>query len=77
MELFFEKWLPGAKLPDRRKLSGIHLDAAVNNALAHTKSQVYGKLATGQSDGWKNIAKTSVITSMMSVENDVRQTQAL
>ncbi|KAJ2992405.1 hypothetical protein NUW54_g7945 [Trametes sanguinea] len=68
MELFFAKWLPGAKLPDRRKLSGSCLDSAVGHACAHTKSHVHGKLATGQSDGWKNIAKTSVITSVMSVE---------
>ncbi|KAJ2984582.1 hypothetical protein NUW54_g10457 [Trametes sanguinea] len=67
-ELFFGKWLPGAKIPDRRKLSGSCLDAEVQHACAHTKSHVHGKLATGQSDGWKNIAKTSVITSVMSVE---------
>ena len=36
-----------------------------------TKERIGGKVGTGQCDGWKNIAKTPVITSMMTVENEV------
>ena len=36
------------------------------------KSKVSGKFATGQCDGWKNIAKTSLIASMINVEYVVR-----
>jgi hypothetical protein len=32
---------------------------------------VQGKLATGQCDGLKNIAKSNVVTSLMTVENVV------
>jgi hypothetical protein len=36
-----------------------------------TKERIGGKVGTGQCDGWKNIAKTPVIMSMMTVENEV------
>ncbi|EIW55395.1 uncharacterized protein TRAVEDRAFT_131744, partial [Trametes versicolor FP-101664 SS1] len=70
MRLFFEKWLPGAELPERRKLSGKYLNDAVVSARAKTRSIVHGQLATGVSDGWKNIAKVNVVTSMMSVKRE-------
>ncbi|CDO78287.1 hypothetical protein BN946_scf184674.g9 [Trametes cinnabarina] len=75
LELFFEKWIPGAKIPDRRQLSGKHLQNAVKMVKLSTHSAVQGKYAIGQSDGWKNIAKTSVITSMMSVNREVHLVQ--
>ncbi|KAI0349246.1 hypothetical protein OH77DRAFT_1594337, partial [Trametes cingulata] len=75
LELFFEKWVPGAKIPDRRKLSGTYLDEAVESVIQKTRTDVRTKFATGQSDGWKNIAKTSVITSMMSVERQAHLLQ--
>ncbi|KAI0628527.1 ribonuclease H-like domain-containing protein [Trametes polyzona] len=71
MEVWMAKWLPGAAVPDRRKLAGIYLDAAVQRARARTRNQVYGKLGTGQSDGWKDIDKTNVVASLMAVENQV------
>ncbi|OSD05874.1 hypothetical protein PYCCODRAFT_1404696 [Trametes coccinea BRFM310] len=71
LEAFFEKWVPGAQVPGRRQLSGKHLQEAVKTVRSSTRAAVQGKYATGQSDGWKNIAKTSVITSMMSVDREV------
>lgn len=71
MEQFFSKWLPGSKLPGRKKLSGMYLDAAAKKARALTQSQVRGKLATGSSDGWKTATKVPVIGSLMTVENEV------
>ncbi|KAJ2986487.1 hypothetical protein NUW54_g9747 [Trametes sanguinea] len=71
LEIFFEKWVPGAQVPSRRQLSGKHLQEAVKTVRSSTRAAVQGKYATGQSDGWKNIAKTSVITSMMTVDREV------
>ncbi|KAI0323704.1 hypothetical protein GY45DRAFT_1264165, partial [Cubamyces sp. BRFM 1775] len=71
LDLFFEKWVPGAKVPDRRKLSGKYLQDAADTVKNSIRTAVLGQYATGQSDGWKNIAKTSVITSMMSVNREV------
>jgi hypothetical protein len=64
---FVEKYIPGAKVPDRRVLSGRILDGEV----AKVEERIVGKMATGQCDGWKNVAKTSVVTSMITVEHEV------
>jgi hypothetical protein len=40
---------------------------------ARVREKVNGKVATGQCDGWTNIAKTAVVTSMMTVEHEVSQ----
>ena len=70
--LFFEKWLPRARIPDRRALSGSVLNTVAEEAVGAVKVRVAGKLAMGQSDGWKNIARTNVISSVMSVDHQVR-----
>ncbi|KAM5544107.1 hypothetical protein V8D89_002293 [Ganoderma adspersum] len=70
-EVFCSKWVPGSKVPERRALSGTYLDSAVEKAHEKVREAAKGRYATGQSDGWKNIAKTSVITSMMNVERQV------
>lgn len=71
MHLFCEKWIPGSEVPDRRVLSGRVLDEEVERVEAKTKGRVEGKIATGISDGWKNIAKTPVNTTMIAVEHEV------
>ncbi|KAL6298476.1 ribonuclease H-like domain-containing protein [Sparassis latifolia] len=70
MQLFMRKWVPGAKVPDRRSLSGVYLDRAFDEVESRTTMKVKGKVATGQCDGWKNVAKTSVVTSMIMVEHE-------
>ncbi|KAH9941965.1 hypothetical protein B0H21DRAFT_670029, partial [Amylocystis lapponica] len=70
IHLFTDKWIPGSTVPGRRVLSGTYLDRAVDEVRAKTKVRIQGKIATGQCDGWKNIAKTSVVTSVMTVENE-------
>ncbi|KAL6302503.1 ribonuclease H-like domain-containing protein [Sparassis latifolia] len=70
MQLFMRKWVPGAKVPDRRSLSGVYLDRAFDEVESRTTMKVKGKVATGQCDGWKNVAKMSVVTSMMTVEHE-------
>lgn len=72
MHLFTDKWMPGMAIPDRRVLSGRVLDSEVARVEMQLADKVNGKLGTGQCDGWKNVAKTNVITSMMTVENEVR-----
>lgn len=49
-------------------LSGAVLDDLTKNIENEMKSKVMGKFATSQRDGWKNIAKTSLIASMINVE---------
>lgn len=73
VDLFFAKWVPGSAVPDRRKLSGPCLDAAAATAESRIAARVRGKVATGQCDGWKNVAKTNVVTSMMTVERAVSE----
>ncbi len=70
-EHFILRWIPGAKIQDRRDLAGSLLEDAVRKIEDATGERVAGKFATGQSDGWRNIAKTDVITSMMSVDREV------
>ena len=75
MGLFMSKWISGAKVPDRRVLSGRILDGEVAKVDAKTKERVVGKFATGQCDGWKNVSKTSIVTSMITVEHEVSPDQ--
>ena len=69
---FFGKWVPNAQVPDRRDLGGRVLDAEAARVKELTKAKVEGKIGTGQCDGWKNIAKKPVISTMVTVENEVR-----
>jgi hypothetical protein len=68
---FFSKWVPEVQVPDRRKLSGPLLDAEVRKVEDRMKARVEGQLAMGQCDGWKNISKTSVIGTMITVDGEV------
>ncbi|THU99525.1 hypothetical protein K435DRAFT_613004, partial [Dendrothele bispora CBS 962.96] len=65
---FFSKWVPGAILPNRDVLSGRILDKEVEKADEETRKCTMGRFGTGQCDGWKNVAKKSLITSMVNVE---------
>ncbi|KAE9396173.1 hypothetical protein BT96DRAFT_996988 [Gymnopus androsaceus JB14] len=66
--IFFAKCVPGSVLPGHDVLSGWILDEEVAKADARTKDEVQNCYATGQADGWKNIAKKSLIAGMMNVE---------
>ncbi|KAI9437199.1 hypothetical protein H4582DRAFT_1793114, partial [Lactarius indigo] len=68
MAKFIAKYIPAAHIPDRRALSGRFLDKEVERVENHLKSKLDGKIATGQCDGWKNIAKASVVASMVTVD---------
>ncbi|KAF7331976.1 HAT family dimerization protein [Mycena kentingensis (nom. inval.)] len=66
--LFFSKYVPEAKIPDRDVLSGRILDTLTREVEAGMKEKVRGKWATGQCDGWKSIAKDNIITTSSTVE---------
>jgi len=70
--LFIEKYIPGAQVPNHRALAGRILDGEVAKVKARTKERIKGKVATGQCDGWKNVAKTSVVTLMIAVKHEVK-----
>jgi hypothetical protein len=71
---FIQKWVgPEVVVQDRRILSGKVLDKEVKKVEDTVRRKVQGRLATGQCDGWKNVAKSSVVSSVMSVENVVRK----
>jgi hypothetical protein len=69
--LLFDKYLPVAKIPDRRVLSGTILTGEANKVIATTRKKIEGKMATYVEDGWKNVAHTHVDTSVLCVEGQV------
>ncbi|QRW03496.1 hypothetical protein RhiLY_02495 [Ceratobasidium sp. AG-Ba] len=68
-QIFFQKWLPEARLPDRQKLSGDVLLQEVEHANASMREAIRGRVATGMSDGWKNIKRNYLVASMLSVDH--------
>jgi hypothetical protein len=71
--IFASKWMtPGAVIPDRKQLSGRILDQEVESVEERMKLKIQGKVGTGQCDGWKNNTKKSVVSTMVTVENEVR-----
>ncbi|KIM73621.1 hypothetical protein PILCRDRAFT_80982, partial [Piloderma croceum F 1598] len=62
--------LPGAIIPDRKKLAGRILDQEVKLTEDRMKLKIEGRVGTGQCDGWKNKAKKSVVSTMVTVENE-------
>ncbi|KAJ7718290.1 hypothetical protein DFH07DRAFT_680400, partial [Mycena maculata] len=68
LNLFFSKYVPEAKIPDRRVLSGRVLDSLALQAETGMKSIVTGRLGTGQCDGWKSGAKAAIITTSVTVD---------
>ncbi|KAI0074473.1 hypothetical protein K474DRAFT_1532519 [Panus rudis PR-1116 ss-1] len=64
------KWIPGSRPPSSYTLSGPCLDRAAEAAEKRTIETVSGKVGTGQCDGWKNIAKTNVVSSLVTIEGE-------
>ncbi len=69
---FINKWVNAdAEVPDHCQLSGSILWKAVGDSKNRMETMVKGKLETGQCDGWKDVAKNSIIAMLMTVENEV------
>ncbi|KAI0656722.1 hypothetical protein C8Q70DRAFT_878385, partial [Cubamyces menziesii] len=66
--LSLRKWLPNVVVPGRRSLSGIHLNHAAMEAHNGVVTHIGGQYAMGQYDGWKNVAKTNLVSSVMSIK---------
>jgi hypothetical protein len=71
-QLFFQNWVPEAKLPDQHKLSGDVLCQEVKLANASMCEAVKGHIATGMSNGWKNIKWNYLLALMLSVDYKVK-----
>jgi hypothetical protein len=69
--LFFDKYVPGARLPTRQALGGRILKEAVRKSEEHMVKAVYGKMATGLSDGWKDKRKRALLAYMANVDATV------
>ncbi|THH15178.1 hypothetical protein EUX98_g9503 [Antrodiella citrinella] len=54
--------------PSAYTLSGPVLDQQAKEVEQRMKSRLSGKLGTGQCDGWKNVARTSVVSSLITVD---------
>jgi hypothetical protein len=74
LNLFFSKYVPEAKIPDRRVLSGRVLDSLAAQTEAAMKSNVAGRHGTGQCDGWKTNAKAAIISTSVTVDATVSRT---
>ncbi|CCO38076.1 hypothetical protein BN14_12240 [Rhizoctonia solani AG-1 IB] len=66
--IFFNKYFPGAQLPTRQALGGDILKEAVQKSEEHMVKAVYGKMATGMSDGWKDKRKRALLAYMANVD---------
>ncbi|KIK75925.1 hypothetical protein PAXRUDRAFT_171252 [Paxillus rubicundulus Ve08.2h10] len=55
-------------VPGRKQLSGCILDEEADKVVEEMKRVLEGKFATGQSDGCKNITKTSLVASLINME---------
>ncbi|KAJ6460339.1 ribonuclease H-like domain-containing protein [Mycena sanguinolenta] len=66
---FFNKYIPGTTLPDWCTLSSRR---EASEVVARAQLETNGKLAMYVEDGWNNIAKTHVDTSMITVETKAR-----
>ncbi|KZT19628.1 hypothetical protein NEOLEDRAFT_1151838 [Neolentinus lepideus HHB14362 ss-1] len=65
---FIATYLPLARVPDRRNLSGKVLNTEVAKAESAVKHEVHGKLASGHGDAWKTVSKVTCQASMITVE---------
>lgn len=75
LQRFIHKWVGSEVIvQDRRILSGRVLDKEVRKVEEVIRRKVQGKLATGECDGWKNVAKSNVVTSVMTVDGVVSKT---
>lgn len=67
---FYRKWIPGSRDISAWSLSGPILERQMGEMRGQLES-LQGKLRTGQCDEWRDIAKTNVVGSLISVDGDV------
>jgi hypothetical protein len=69
---FLRTWAADPPIASRQVLSGRHLKKLVRDIENKAQTRMKGKLGMGQCDGWKNVAKTSIVATMVTIENQVR-----
>lgn len=70
---FVHKYIPDAAPVAASRLSGPILDKLAAGVEERMKPAVAGEMATGQCDGWKNIVKNSLVSSLITVKSEVRR----
>ena len=68
---FFQKWIPGSHLPSCQAIGGRILDHLARDIVNTMQAHLRGRCGTGQSNGWKNVTKVSIIGSMINAEYKV------
>ena len=68
----FAAFIPGAVIPDRRKLSTSILKREVIKVEGSVKEAVKGHYATLQADGWKDISKKHLLAFMVTANREVQ-----
>ena len=68
----FAAFIPGAVIPDRRKLSTSILKREVIKVEGLVKEAVKGHYATLQADGWKDISKNHILAFMVTANHEVQ-----
>lgn len=71
LKRFFWRWVPGVVVPSRRTISEHVLLERVIEVEAKAKVDTRGKLAMGQCDGWKNIARMPIVAMLMTTHRQV------
>ena len=72
LQRFIHKWVGSEVIvQDQRILSGRVLDKGVQKVKEVIWQKVQGKLATGECNGWKNVAKSNVVMLVMTVDGVV------
>jgi hypothetical protein len=69
---FFAAFIPGAVIPDRRKLSTSILKREVIKVEGSVKEAVKGQYVTLQADGWKDISKKHLLAFMVTANREVQ-----
>ncbi len=69
---FASAYLGNPPLPSRQTLSGRILRNLVKEVEGDVRKRVSGQMGTGQCDGWKNIARISVVATIVTVNAEVR-----
>lgn len=68
---FLSRYIPSCEPVSSRQLSGPILDRRVSEVEKRILPLVSGKLGTGQCDGWKNVTKASLVSSLVTVDGEV------
>ncbi|KDQ11884.1 hypothetical protein BOTBODRAFT_162332 [Botryobasidium botryosum FD-172 SS1] len=70
----FAKYIPGAAVPGRKKLSGPLLQIELKKVEDRITKRMAGHYGTLQCDGWKNVKKNHLLAFMVSAAGEVHCT---